>query len=348
LLKQYDEICGTNKAEHLGNEYLKLAKIVASAPADADEDSRTTVSNLEVALFPGRAGSKTLERTASVDELFKELNELVGLSRVKTDVTQLANYIKVQQLRKQQGLRTSDLSLHMVFYGNPGTGKTTVARLIASLYRALGVLSKGQFVETDRSGLVAGYVGQTALKVKESVQRALGGVLFVDEAYALKPATGGNDFGDEAIETLLKLMEDHRDDLVVIVAGYTGPMERFLEANPGLKSRFSKYLVFEDYSPAQLIEIFHRFCSQSDYSLSAEAEANLATVFQDAYAKRDETFGNARFARNVFERAIANLASRIVALEQPDRVTLQLLVADDIQSPDIMVVPEKKLGFVRG
>jgi SpoVK/Ycf46/Vps4 family AAA+-type ATPase len=193
--------------------------------------------------------------------------------------------------------------------------------------------------------LVAGYVGQTALKVKEVVQRALGGVLFIDEAYALKPATGGNDFGDEAIDTLLKLVEDHRDDLVVIVAGYTSLMERFLEANPGLKSRFNKYLVFEDYSPEQLMDIFRRFCDQSDYSLSTNAEVSLLSLFQDAYTKRDETFGNARFARNIFERAIANLASRIVTLEQPERANLQLIEDSDIQLPEALAVPEKRVGF---
>jgi stage V sporulation protein K len=234
----------------------------------------------------------------------------------------------------------------MVFYGNPGTGKTTVARSIASLYRALGVLSKGQLIETDRSGLVAGYVGQTALKVKEVVQRSLGGMLFIDEAYALKPGAGGNDYGDEAIETLLKLMEDHRDDLVLIVAGYTDRMREFLDANPGLKSRFNKYLVFDDYSPSQPMNIFRKFCDDSDYSLSTEAAAKLERVFQEAFSKRDQTFGNARLARNVFETAIANLATRIIRIDNPDRVNLELIEEEDVRVPEMIEIPEKKLGFV--
>lgn len=231
----------------------------------------------------------------------------------------------------------------MVFYGNPGTGETTVARLVASIYQALGVLSKGQVIETDRSGLVAGYVGQTALKVREVVQPAVGGVLFVDEAYALTPANSGSDFGAEAIDTLLKLMEDNRDDLVVIVAGYTGPMERFLEGNPGLKSRFNKYLVFEDYLPDQLVQIVRGFCGQSDYALSPRAEAKLLDIFERAYANRDGTFGNARFARNLFEKAIANLASRIIKLENLERTSFQLIEPDDIEVPESL--SGTKLGF---
>ncbi len=198
-------------------------------------------------------------------------------------------------------------------------------------------------VETDRSGLVAGYVGQTALKVQEVVQRAIGGVLFVDEAYALTSSSQGSDFGAEAVDTLIKLMEDHRDDLVVIVAAYTGPMEKFLETNPGLKSRFNKYLVFEDYMPNQLLQIFQGFCSQSDYALSPQAEAALLKLFEEAYANRDETFGNARFARNLFEKAIANLASRIMKLASTERISFELIEPDDLEVPKSLSV--KKLGL---
>jgi hypothetical protein len=293
----------------------------------------------------GQSAVSTGANGSSVDALLKELNALIGLPGVKSDVAQLANYVKVQQLRKQQGLKTPEISLHMVFYGNPGTGKTTVARLVAKIYQALGVLSKGHLIETDRSGLVAGYVGQTALKVKEIVERAIGGVLFIDEAYALTSG-GQSDFGAEAIDTLLKLMEDHRDDLVVIVAGYTGPMEKFLETNPGLKSRFNKYLVFEDYPPNQLLQIFQGFCGQSDYTLAPEAEAALLRSFEQAYASRDETFGNARFARNVFEKAIANLASRIMKLASPERISFELIEPDDLEVPKILSV--KKLGVTTG
>ncbi len=348
LVRQYDQVGGTQYAERLGTMYQQVVKLIAEASPDTA--SQRVVQKVGQIVFPERAEEEPAKKLAagpkSLDALFGELNALVGLPGVKSDVAQLASYIKVQQLRKQQGFKSPDVSLHMVFKGNPGTGKTTVARLVSNIYRALGVLSKGQLIETDRSGLVAGYVGQTALKVNEVVQRAIGGVLFVDEAYALTPAGGGSDFGAEAIDTLLKLMEDHRDDLVVIVAGYTALMERFLEGNPGLESRFNKYLVFEDYTPDQLVRIFRGFCSQSDYTLSPQAEAKLLDVFEKAYASRDQNFGNARFARNVFERAINNLASRIVKLEHPERTSFQLIEADDIDVPESL--SEKKLGFTGG
>ncbi len=338
-----------------------MANMLAAAEGVRNEKKLSCVAEIESAFSPVRmtaraateaapaqqvtedkAAKKATAAPRGLDALFGELNALIGLTGVKSDVAQLANYVKVQQLRKQQGLKMPDVSLHMVFYGNPGTGKTTVARLLATIYQVLGVLSKGQLVETDRSGLVAGYVGQTALKVREVVQSAIGGVLFIDEAYALK-GKGTSDYGDEAIETLLKFMEDHRDDLVVIVAGYTEPMKGFLEANPGLKSRFNKYLVFEDYSPDQLVQIVHRFCSQSDYVLSPDADARLLDLFKKAYLSRDETFGNARFARNVFERAIANQSNRIAALERPQGAVFQLVDADDIQPPQAM--PLQRIGF---
>jgi hypothetical protein len=329
VVRRYDEVHGTKNYKNLVVTYLALANIVAKV--QDDDDSRKALSRIRTVLLPEGSEAHMPKRKSFGEDLFRELDALIGLSRVKADVEQLADYVRVQQLRKQCGLKVPDLSLHMVFYGNPGTGKTTVARLIASLYRDLGILSKGHLVETDRSGLVAGYVGHTALKVREVVQQALGGVLFIDEAYALKPPTDIADFGDEAIETLLKLMEDHRDNLVVIVAGYTKPMERFLEANPGIRSRFNKYLVFEDYSPMQLMEIFRCFCKQSDYSISKDAEASLLSIFQESYLKRNESFGNARFARNLFERSISHLASRIMTLEHPERANLQLIEASDIR-----------------
>src|SRR5271157_493458 len=350
LVQAHDKVSGTRDADRLAEIYLTLAKLIAQSYGKHDDRADKVVEEVRQVLFAEHLPQKTptgpAVQSSDLEALLSELNALVGLPGVKSDVAQLANYVKVQQLRKQQGLKTPEISLHMVFYGNPGTGKTTVARLVAKIYQSLGVLTKGHLVETDRSGLVAGYVGQTALKVQEVVQRAIGGVLFVDEAYALTSSSQGSDFGAEAVDTLIKLMEDHRDDLVVIVAGYTGPMEKFLETNPGLKSRFNKYLVFEDYVPNQLLQIFQGFCSQSDYALSPQAKAKLQELFQEVYPTRDETFGNARFARNVFERAIANLASRIMKLENPERTSFQLIEPDDLEVPKILSV--KKLGVTTG
>jgi SpoVK/Ycf46/Vps4 family AAA+-type ATPase len=218
----------------------------------------------------------------------------------------------------------------MVFYGNPGTGKTTVARLLSKIYKELGVVTTGHLVETDRSDLVAGYVGQTALKVKAVAEKALGGILFIDEAYSLKRGNDSQDFGNEAIETLLKFMEDNRRDLVMIVAGYPIEMKRFLDANPGLQSRFNKSLSFPDYTPEELMQIFLRLCEESDYKLSVAAHTKLATYFQTAYENRDAKFGNARLVRNIFERAITNVANRVV---QNPQAALELIEDSDISFP---------------
>ena len=237
--------------------------------------------------------------------------------------------VQVYKLRQQHELPTTDMSLHMVFTGNPGTGKTMMARMMARIYRSLGILSKGQLVEVDRSGLVAGYVGQTALKTQKVIEKAMGGVLFVDEAYALN-GRSENDFGQEAIDTLLKAMEDHRDDLVVIVAGYDGPMEQFLSANPGLESRFNKYFHFQDYNGEQLLHIFKAQCERNKYSLSPEAETAAAKLFSELYENRDDNFGNGRDVRNCFENMVVHQANRVAAMEAPGREELMQVLPEDL------------------
>ena len=274
------------------------------------------------------------EPLPSLDELLSQLDGLCGLDQVKKDVKSLINLVKVRKLRQQADLPVPPMSLHLVFLGNPGTGKTTVARLLAQIYRAVGVLSKGQLVEVDRSGLVAGYVGQTALKTQEAVQKALGGVLFIDEAYALVNQDSANDFGREAIEVLLKNMEDHRDDLIVIVAGYTDLMEKFIHANPGLESRFNKYFYFEDYTAPQLLEIFRSMCTRCGYTLSAEGEGAARKLLDQLYEDRDENFGNARDVRNLFEKAVTRQSDRVALLESPTREQLMELLPQDIDEPE--------------
>ncbi len=273
----------------------------------------------------------TKANSLPVDNYFAKLNGLTGLVQTKAEITQLVNFLRVQKLRKDKGLSVPEQSLHMVFTGNPGTGKTTVARLIAQIYKSMGILSKGQFIETDRAGLVSGYLGQTAIKTQEVVESALGGVLFIDEAYSLTEDAFGRDMcGQEAVATLLKLMEDHRDDLIVIVAGYTEPMQKFVRSNPGLQSRFNKFLHFDDYAPAELTEIFGYFAAQGDYKLHPSTKARLLNIFTNLYARRDETFGNARLARNMFEKAINAHANRMVSAGTVDEVSLVTLYPEDV------------------
>ena len=264
-------------------------------------------------------------------DLQAELDSYIGLATVKEEVRNLINMASVYKLRRQHDLPTTDMSLHMVFTGNPGTGKTMMARMMARIYRSLDILSKGQLVEVDRSGLVAGYVGQTAIKTQKVIQKALGGVLFIDEAYALANQDAPNDFGREAIETLLKGMEDHRDDLIVIAAGYTELMGRFLHANPGLESRFNKYFYFEDYNGAQLLAIFQSMCAKNGYTLDDKATEYAESYFKTLYEERDENFGNARDVRNVFERAVARQSDRVAALEKPGKEELMALTVADLQ-----------------
>jgi SpoVK/Ycf46/Vps4 family AAA+-type ATPase len=350
-LEEYDRRYGFNYADRTRHALFQFANLVIKSDGTVTTAEADALLQFKKTIYPhGENSSSAEDQMTSSDEtarvtspveddpprpledLLKELDALVGLHLVKGDVRQLINFLKVQKMREEKGMVALPISRHLVFYGNPGTGKTTIARLLAQVYRSLQVLSRGHLIETDRGDLVAGYVGQTALKVKEVVNQALGGVLFIDEAYALNAEGRGNDFGQEAVETLLKMMEDHRHDLVVIVAGYTDKMEEFISSNPGLRSRFNKFLLFEDYTPEQLVEIFKGFCAKASFKLTPDAEQRLLDLFQLVSLARDESFGNARTARNVFEMTISKQANRIVTLPNINEEVLATIGEVDIPS----------------
>ncbi|WP_430685635.1 AAA family ATPase [Leptolyngbya sp. AN02str] len=274
-----------------------------------------------------------------LNDALAELNNLVGMDNIKEEVKTLANFLKVQKIRQERGLAQTGVSLHSVFCGPPGTGKTTIGRLISRIYKGLGFLKKGHLIETDRSGLVAGYIGQTAKRVDEVVNSALDGVLFIDEAYALVPRDGGGgrDFGQEAVDTLLKRMEDYRDRLVVIVAGYTDEMTLFIESNPGLKSRFNRYFYFNDYTPEELLGIFEIMCKKGHFLLTEGAKAKLLHLFEELYMERDRTFGNGRLVRNLFEKSIEQQANRLAVMSSLTDDMLTTLEADDVPSSKSLV-----------
>ena len=263
-----------------------------------------------------------------LEDLLSELDGYIGLEIIKEEVRSLINMVKVYKLRREHDLPTAELSLHMVFSGNPGTGKTMMARLMSRIYHSLGILSKGQLVEVDRSGLVAGYVGQTAIKTKKVIDKAMGGVLFIDEAYALN-GKSENDFGQEAIDTILNAMEDHRDDLVVIVAGYTELMEDFVHSNPGLESRFNRFMFFPDYSVEEMMGIFDMRCKGSCYTLTEDARPLVRDYIAEESADQ-ESFGNGRGVRNLFENIVVAQNNRLAKLESVTREQLMELTADDV------------------
>lgn len=331
LIKQhFNTLCASKddsfaNGRTVRNVFESILSKQASRIASLKDTSKEVLSTIEVEDVKSCIGE--IEEGEKLEDVLEEFNSLTGLDKVKEEINELVYIVKNQQRRKEQGLKVPSLSLHLVFMGNPGTGKTTVARCVARIYKCLGLLSKGQLIETDRSGLVAGYVGQTAIKTQEVIQRAIGGVLFVDEAYTL--ANGGsNDFGQEAIDTLLKEMEDRRDDLVVIVAGYDDLMGDFIRSNPGLESRFNRYIHFEDYTPEQMVSIFEGLCNKNQYVLSEEASEKLISYFEETDISE---IGNGRGVRNVFEKAVTQQAKRIESSEN-DEVDLQLITIEDIDN----------------
>ena len=301
-------------------------KSVFAGKASAEEDSKT-----EVRQQAETQQAQADEKKPETDPM-EDLNELIGLTGIKHDVRELYDFTKIQKLRKDAGMKTVPVSMHLVFTGNPGTGKTTVARILARLYKQIGVLSTGQLVECDRSGLVAGYVGQTAVKTQKKIEEAMGGVLFIDEAYSLaRSADQGTDFGQEAIDTILKAMEDHRDEFVVIVAGYTKPMETFIHSNPGLQSRFNKFIEFPDYTVDELLAIFDLNCRKYEYVPDPEAREQVKTLLMLRKAQMTENFANAREVRNLFETIITNQARRIAVLEHPTKEEMQKITLEDLR-----------------
>jgi hypothetical protein len=351
LMVLFDHLAGTRLSPEYATAVLRFVSLVAAADGEASALETGAIDHLRQAMraharehevvdepvegatqsdraaTPDQPGSDPMEEQRSLEELIAELDKLIGLETVKAEVRELADFAHIQNLRRTVGLPTQDVSYHLVFTGNPGTGKTTVARLFSEILGVLGVVSRGHLVEVERSQLVGSFVGQTAPKARERVEEALGGVLFIDEAYSLT-GRGEQDFGHEAVDTLVKLMEDHRHDLVVVVAGYPVPMAEFLGSNPGIGSRFRRTLHFDDFSDEELVQIFELICSGGGYELTADARQRLLDRL--AAAERGPGFGNARLIRNWYEDAIAQQATRLVASGQTGIDELRVLTEDDV------------------
>ncbi|MBR5725734.1 MAG: AAA family ATPase [Muribaculaceae bacterium] len=323
----------TKKAQRYGGgALLALTALMGIAVLTNKPVEKTPKAITEIAQEPNEPKDSVVITEVMEGDPYQELDELIGLESVKEEVHTLANFAKIQQQRKAQGLKVPKMSFHLVFTGSPGTGKTTVARIVARIYKDLGILKSGHTVETDRSGLVAEYVGQTATKTNAVIDSALNGVLFIDEAYALVPENAGSDYGQEAISTLLKRMEDDRDKLVVIIAGYPNEMKRFIDSNPGLQSRFTRYINFPDYTDGELFDIFKLYLNKNQYTMTDDAAELLKNNLSYVVANKTKNFGNARYVRNLFERAVEQQANRLSAKRSISDEELSQLTKEDIEN----------------
>lgn len=348
-----------SKLDAVTNSYGEIVKAASAIVEDRDNPSTVYLINHTSKLIKSTDSSKDLKRlanalkdsimkfygyyyiletqdkafgvddTRSLNELLADLNRLVGLESVKAKVNDLIAFQTVQMLREKQGLHSKKGTMHLAFTGNPGTGKTTVARIVGRIYKQIGLLSKGHFVEVSRTDLIAGYQGQTALKVKKVIEEAKGGVLFIDEAYSITENDHSDSYGRECLTELTKALEDYRDDLVVIVAGYTQPMEKFFESNPGLKSRFNTFIEFPDYDADELENILLSVCKDNDYILTGDVLSKIHMSLEESVAKKDKNFANGRLARNLYDDLVMNHARRIINISAPTKDDLKTIISDD-------------------
>ena len=322
---------------YLINHTSKLIKSAESPKdlkrlANALKDSIMKFYGYHYILESQDMGGEVDNDTRSLDELLEDLNKLIGLEGFKEKVNDLIAFQTVQLLREKQGLHSHKGTMHLAFTGNPGTGKTTVARIVGRIYKQIGLLSKGHFVEVSRTDLIAGYQGQTALKVKNVIDEAKGGVLFIDEAYSITENDHSDSYGRECLTELTKALEDYRDDLVVIVAGYTEPMNHFFASNPGLRSRFNTFIEFPDYSDEELLSMFIKLCEENDYHLADNVEECIRDIFQKQVIDKKENFANGRLVRNIYDDVTMNHARRVVKMNAPSRDDLSLIICDDFKN----------------
>jgi SpoVK/Ycf46/Vps4 family AAA+-type ATPase len=331
-------ICDVQSEKYLIKFYKSLNDILKTKPTEEIVNQCGKVKNHLLLYYGSISVSNTIdlfinknnETEKSFGELLEELNKLIGLKLVKGKVEDLIALQKIQNLRKENGLHSPNQTLHMAFIGNPGTGKTTVARIVGRIYKHLGLLSKGHFVEVSRTDLIAGYQGQTALKVKKVIEKSQGGVLFIDEAYSITENENSDSYGKECLTELTKALEDYRDDLVVIVAGYKKPMDLFFKSNPGLQSRFNTFIEFEDYNDVELYEILKLKCNQYNYKLTDSAKCKIKQYLTELTCKKGEDFGNGRLVRNIYDNMILQHARRVFKIDNPSVNDLKEIISNDI------------------